>query len=183
MDVQEELDGVLRWIVVLLILLLQWLYPKVPWSPALSRMFYGHLTFPECSMVTWLCHVTLAYSVPILPFTPLYTWVFEMHGEPFSYSRFSQQLNCSRANYIYRKQKLRKVQLQIHFPEKLNKRNSLGQIHCLETNRAEKEVAVAGDKSVSTKGTFCITRARTGYAISCASYYSWVVRAKSVLLM
>ena len=35
--------------------------------------------------------MTLAYSVPILPFTPLYTWVFEMCGEPFSYSRFSQQ--------------------------------------------------------------------------------------------
>ena len=44
MDVQEELDGVLHWIAVLLILLLQWLYPKVPWSPDLSRMFYGHLT-------------------------------------------------------------------------------------------------------------------------------------------
>ena len=36
--------------------------------------------------------MTLAYSVFILPFTPLYTWVFEMHGEPFSYSRFSQQI-------------------------------------------------------------------------------------------
>ena len=35
--------------------------------------------------------MTLAYLVPILPFTPLYTWVFEMRGEPFSYSRFSQQ--------------------------------------------------------------------------------------------
>jgi len=43
-------------------------------------------------MVTWPCHVTLAYSVPILPFTPLYTWVFEMRGEPFSYSRFSQYI-------------------------------------------------------------------------------------------
>ena len=51
---------------------------------------HDHLLFPECSMVTWPCHVTLAYSVPILPFTPLYTWVFEMRGEPFSYSRFSQ---------------------------------------------------------------------------------------------
>ena len=51
---------------------------------------HDHLLFPECSMVTWPCHVTLAYSVPILPFTSLYTWVFEMRGEPFSYSRFSQ---------------------------------------------------------------------------------------------
>ena len=30
MDVQKELDGVLRWIAALLILLLQWLYPRVP---------------------------------------------------------------------------------------------------------------------------------------------------------
>ena len=29
-DVQEELDGVLCWIAALLILLLQWLYPRVP---------------------------------------------------------------------------------------------------------------------------------------------------------
>ena len=53
---------------------------------------HDHLLFPECSMVTWPCYVTLAYSVPILPFTPLYTWVFEMYGEPFSYSRFLQQI-------------------------------------------------------------------------------------------
>ena len=32
MNVQEELDGVLRWIGLLLILLYTWLYPKVPWS-------------------------------------------------------------------------------------------------------------------------------------------------------
>jgi len=43
-DVQEELDGVLRWIAALFILLLQWLYPRVPWSHVLSRMFYDHLT-------------------------------------------------------------------------------------------------------------------------------------------
>ena len=43
-DVQEELDGVLRWIAALFILLLQWLYPRVPWSHDLSRMFYGHMT-------------------------------------------------------------------------------------------------------------------------------------------
>jgi len=43
-DVQEELDGVLHWITALLILLLQWLYPKVPQSHVLSRMFYDHLT-------------------------------------------------------------------------------------------------------------------------------------------
>ena len=53
---------------------------------------HDYLLFPECSMVTWPCYVTLAYSVPILPFTPLYTWVFEMCGEPFSYSRFLQQI-------------------------------------------------------------------------------------------
>ena len=28
-------------------------FQNVLWSPDLSRMFYGHLTFPECSMVTW----------------------------------------------------------------------------------------------------------------------------------
>ena len=37
MDVQEELDGVLRWIAALLILLLQWLYPRVPWSHVLFQ--------------------------------------------------------------------------------------------------------------------------------------------------
>jgi len=62
---------------------------------------HDHLLFPECSMVTWPCHITLAYSVPILPFTPLYTWVFEMHGKPFSYSRFSQ--------HYYTRKECRKV--------------------------------------------------------------------------
>ena len=33
-----------HWIAALLILLLQWLYSRVPWSHVLSRMFYGHLT-------------------------------------------------------------------------------------------------------------------------------------------
>ena len=76
-------------------------FQNVLWSPDLSRVFYGHLTFLECSMVTWPCHVTLAYSVPILPFTPLYTWVFEMRGEPFSYSRFSQQCT-DYYNYVFK---------------------------------------------------------------------------------
>jgi len=33
-----------HWIAALLILLLQWLYPRVLWPHILSRMFYGHLT-------------------------------------------------------------------------------------------------------------------------------------------
>ena len=79
MDVQEELDGVLHWIAALLILLLQWLYPRVPWSHVLSRMFYDHLT---------LSH-DLTYWVPTL-FIPLLhymLWGFglsvQMHGKPF----------------------------------------------------------------------------------------------------
>ena len=44
MVVQEELDGVLCWIAVLLILQLQWLYFTVPQLHVLSRMFYNHLT-------------------------------------------------------------------------------------------------------------------------------------------
>ena len=80
MDVQEELDGVLCWIAALFILLLQWLYPRVPWSHVLSRMFYGHLT---------LSH-DLAYLSPYSAsvFTLLYAWgfldwVFRMCGTSF----------------------------------------------------------------------------------------------------
>ena len=63
MDIQEELDGVLHWIAALLILLLQWLYPRVPWSHALSRMFYDHLTLSR----------DLTYCLyPIYILTPLY---------------------------------------------------------------------------------------------------------------
>jgi len=42
-DVQEELDGVLRWIGVLLILFYSGCATTSPWSHAL----------PECSMITW----------------------------------------------------------------------------------------------------------------------------------
>ena len=38
MDVQEELNGVLCWIAALLILLLQWLYPRVPRSHAFQNV-------------------------------------------------------------------------------------------------------------------------------------------------
>ena len=79
MDVQEELNGVLYWIAALLILLLQWLYPRVPQSHVLSRMFYDHLTL--------LCDLT--YWVPTLFISLLYCmlWGFglsvQMHGKPF----------------------------------------------------------------------------------------------------
>ena len=63
MDVQEELDGVLHWIAALLILLLQWLYPKAPQSHVLSRMFYDHLT---------LSHDLTYCLLPIYILTPLY---------------------------------------------------------------------------------------------------------------
>ena len=68
MDVQEELNGVLRWIAALFILLLQWLYPRVPWLHVLSRMFYGHLTLSR----------DLAYLSPYSAsvFTLLYAWGF-----------------------------------------------------------------------------------------------------------
>jgi len=63
MVVQEELDGVLHWIAVLLILQLQWLYFTVPQSHVLSRMFYNHLT----------CHIIgLPKSPAIYILTPLY---------------------------------------------------------------------------------------------------------------
>ena len=68
MDVQEELNGVLRWIVALLILLLQWLYPKVPWSHVLSRMFYDHLTLSH--------DFDLLSPHPFYILTPLYALRF-----------------------------------------------------------------------------------------------------------
>ena len=79
MDVQEELNRVLRWIAALLILLLQWLYPRVLWSHVLSRMFYDYLT---------LLH-DLTYWVYTLFISLLYCmlWDFglsvQMHGKPF----------------------------------------------------------------------------------------------------
>ena len=79
MDVQEELDGVLCWIAALLILLLQWLYPRVPRSHVLSRMFYDHLTL-SCDLTYW---------VPALFISLLHCmlWDFglsvQMCGKPF----------------------------------------------------------------------------------------------------
>ena len=68
MDVQEELDGVLHWIAALLILLLQWLYPKAPQSHTLSRMFYDHLTLSHD--LTYCLHpiyiLTLLYACRVL---------------------------------------------------------------------------------------------------------------------
>ena len=67
------------WIAALLILLLQWLYPRVPWSHVLSRMFYGHLTLSR----------DLAYSVPILLMSLLHCILggfrlrAQMRGRPF----------------------------------------------------------------------------------------------------
>ena len=79
MDIQEELDRVLYWIAALLILLLQWLYPRVPQSHVLSRMFYDHLTLSR----------DLTYWVPTLFISLLHCmlWGFglsvQMHGKPF----------------------------------------------------------------------------------------------------
>ena len=79
MDVQKELDRVLHWIAALLMLLLQWLYPRVPRSHVLSRMFYDHLT---------LSH-DLTYWIPTLFISLLHCilWGFglsvQMHGKPF----------------------------------------------------------------------------------------------------
>ena len=69
MDVQEELDRVLCWIAALLILLLQWLYPRVPWSHVLSRMFYDHLTLSH--------DLTLLSPHPIYILTPLYALCYQ----------------------------------------------------------------------------------------------------------
>ena len=80
-DIQEELDGVLCWIAALLILLLQWLYPGVPQSHVLSRIFYDHLTLSR----------DLTYWVPTLFISLLYCmlWGFglsiQMCGKPFSF--------------------------------------------------------------------------------------------------
>ena len=79
MDIQEELNGVLCWIAVLLILLLQWLYLRVLRSHVLSRMFYDHLTL-SCDLTCW---------VPILFIFLLccMLWGFglsvQIHGKPF----------------------------------------------------------------------------------------------------
>ena len=63
MVVQEELNGVLCWIAILLILQLQWLYFTVPQSHVLSRMFYNHLTHHM---------IGLPKSPAIYVLTPLY---------------------------------------------------------------------------------------------------------------
>ena len=66
MDVQEELDRVLHWIAALLILLLQWLYPRVLQLYVLSRMFYDHLTL-SCDFDLLSLHtiyiLTLLYAL------------------------------------------------------------------------------------------------------------------------
>ena len=51
---------------------------------------HGHMFFPECSMITWPCHVILTYWVPTLFISLLHCmlWGFglsvQMWGKPFS---------------------------------------------------------------------------------------------------
>jgi len=79
-DVQEELNRVLHWIAALLILLLQWLYPRVPWSHVLSRIFYNHLTLSR-DLTYWVPTLFISLSHYML-------WGFglsvQIHGKPFS---------------------------------------------------------------------------------------------------
>ena len=99
MDVQEELDRVLCWIAALLILLLQWLYPRVPWSHVLSRMFYDHLTLSH--------DLTLLSPHPIYILTPLYALCYQgtvnvLSGHPrWMFRKNSMEFFVGLQPYLY----------------------------------------------------------------------------------
>ena len=74
MDVQEELNGVLHWISLLLILFYKWLYTTSPQS---------HV-FLECSMITWPCHMIQLPKFPCYLYLNFVVWL-DIMDQVFEY--------------------------------------------------------------------------------------------------
>ena len=106
----------------------------------------------------------------------LYKYLVESNRE--FYWVLSEQLPWLSSKFLWLH-----ANIWVHSPEKSSRGDNLDQTHCLRMREARVGVEAIGGESTGTKGIFCVTRDGVRYTTSCTSYWSWVVRVKSMLLI